>query len=59
MNAIDFIQFSLKSSKNWAMELLNDIQDEPLTQPTLNGGILLRSDSPKLRRSFPPKRLTA
>lgn len=38
MNAIDIIKFSLKSIKNWAMALLDDIQDEPLVQPTPNGG---------------------
>ena len=38
MNAIDFIKHSLESSKGWAMGLINDMQDAPLTQPTPNGG---------------------
>lgn len=38
MNAIDFIRFSLESSRNWAMALINDLQDAPLVQPTTNGG---------------------
>lgn len=38
MNAIDFIKMSLESSKGWAMGLINDMQDAPLTQPTSNGG---------------------
>lgn len=38
MNTIDFIKMSLESSKGWAMGLIGDMQDSPLTQPTSNGG---------------------
>ena len=38
MNAIDYIKMSLENSKGWAMGLIADMQDAPLTQPTPNGG---------------------
>ncbi len=38
MNTIEFIKQSLTSSKEWAMGLIGDMQDAPLTQPTPNGG---------------------
>jgi DinB superfamily len=38
MRATEFIKMSLENSKNWAMGLLNDMRDEPLTQPTTEGG---------------------
>ena len=38
MNTIDFIKFGLESSRGWAMGLLQDMQDAPLTFPTTNGG---------------------
>lgn len=38
MNTIEFIKMSLDSSKGWAMGLIGDMQDAPLTQPTANGG---------------------
>lgn len=38
MKATDFIRFSLASSRGWAMGLISDMQDAPLTQPTPNGG---------------------
>ena len=38
MNATDFIKLSLKSSKAWALRLINDMKDAPFTQPTSNGG---------------------
>lgn len=38
MNAIDYIKMSLENSKGWAMGLLSDMKDAPLTQPTPNGG---------------------
>lgn len=38
MKAVDFIKMSLESSKGWAMGLIMDMKDAPLTQPTPNGG---------------------
>lgn len=38
MNTIDFIKMSLESSRGWAMGLIGDMQDAPLTQPTSSGG---------------------
>lgn len=38
MNAIEFIKLSLETSTGWAMGLINDMKDAPLTQPTSNGG---------------------
>lgn len=38
MNTIDYIKMSLGSSRGWAMGLIGDMQDAPLTQPTSTGG---------------------
>ena len=38
MNTIDYIKMSLENSTGWAMGLINDMKDAPLTQPTPNGG---------------------
>lgn len=38
MNTIDYIKMSLENSKEWAMGLINDMKDAPLTQPTPSGG---------------------
>ncbi|MBC8352045.1 MAG: DinB family protein [Planctomycetes bacterium] len=38
MNTIDYIKMSLESSKGWAMGLIGDMKDSPMTQPTPNGG---------------------
>ena len=38
MTAIEFIKMSLENSKNWAMGLISDMSDAPLTQPTSAGG---------------------
>jgi hypothetical protein len=38
MNTIDFIKTSLASSQGWALGLILDMKDAPLTQPTSNGG---------------------
>lgn len=38
MDSIAFIKQSLKSSTKVAMELLIDLQDEPIAQPTTEGG---------------------
>jgi hypothetical protein len=38
MNAIDYVKMSLENSKGWALGLINDMKDAPLTQPTPNGG---------------------
>lgn len=38
MKATDFIKQSLESSKGWALGLIDDMKDAPLTQPTPNGG---------------------
>ena len=38
MNAIDFVRLSLESSRGWAMGLITDMKDSPMTQPTPNGG---------------------
>lgn len=38
MNAVEFIKLSLNSSRGWAMGLITDMKDSPLTQPTPNGG---------------------
>jgi hypothetical protein len=38
MNAIDYIKMSLKNGKGWAMGLISDMKDSPMTQPTPNGG---------------------
>ena len=38
MNAIELLKHSLESSKGWAMGLITDMQDAPLTQPATHGG---------------------
>ena len=38
MTAIEFIKMSLQNSAGWAMGLINDMKDAPLTQPTSSGG---------------------
>lgn len=38
MTTIDFIKMTLGTSKQWALELINDMREAPLTQPTPNGG---------------------
>lgn len=38
MKATDFIRLALESSKGWALGLIDDMKDAPLTQPTPNGG---------------------
>ena len=38
MNTIEFIKMSLENSKGWAMGLISDMKDSPMTQPTPNGG---------------------
>ncbi len=38
MNTIDFIKMSLENSKNWTLGLITDMKDQPLQQPTPNGG---------------------
>ncbi len=38
MNATEFIKMSLVSGKGWLLNLIADMKDAPLTQPTPNGG---------------------
>lgn len=38
MKATDFVKLSLENSKGWAMGLIGDMADAPLTRPTPNGG---------------------
>ena len=38
MNATEILKHSLESSTGWAMGLITDMQDAPLTQPAANGG---------------------
>ena len=38
MKTTEFIKVSLDNSKGWAMGLISDMKDAPLTQPTPNGG---------------------
>ena len=38
MRTIDFIKMSLEMSKKWILGLVVDMQDAPLTVPTVNGG---------------------
>lgn len=38
MNTIDYIKMSLEGSSGWAMGLIGDMKDSPMTQPTPNGG---------------------
>ncbi len=52
MKATDFVKSSLQSSTGWAMGLINDMKDAPLTQPTSGGnhplwvlGHVIRSES--------------
>ncbi|MGZ0162526.1 MAG: hypothetical protein ACKVII_01335 [Planctomycetales bacterium] len=34
MNAIDFVKLSLENSRGWAMGLITDMKDSPMTAPT-------------------------
>lgn len=38
MNTIDYIKMSLELSKNFALKLVADMRDAPLTAPTVKGG---------------------
>ncbi len=38
MKTIDFIRMGLETSKNFALALIDDMSDAPLTQPTSKGG---------------------
>ena len=38
MKTTDFIRLSLESSSGWALSLIRDMKDSPLTQPTPRGG---------------------
>ncbi|MDF1810109.1 MAG: DinB family protein [Phycisphaerales bacterium] len=38
MNTIDYIKTSLITARKMTLELINDLKDEPLAQPTINGG---------------------
>jgi len=38
MNTIDFIKSSIITSREMTMGLIMDLKDEPLAQPTVNGG---------------------
>lgn len=38
MNAIQFIRFSLDTSAQWTLALIDDMKDQPLTFPTPKGG---------------------
>ncbi len=38
MNTIDFIKSSIATSRNMTLGLIMDLKDEPLAQPTVNGG---------------------
>lgn len=38
MNTIHYIKMSLENATGWAMGLIEDMKDAPLTQPTPNGG---------------------
>jgi hypothetical protein len=38
MRATEFIKMALDNSTGWAMGLINDMKDAPLTQPTAKGG---------------------
>lgn len=38
MNVKTYIRNALAGSQRWAMSLLRDMQDQPLAQPTSNGG---------------------
>ncbi len=38
MNTIDYIRSSIMVSRSMTMNLINDLKDQPLAQPTTNGG---------------------
>lgn len=38
MKTTDYIKMSLENGKGWALGLINDMRDSPMTQPTPNGG---------------------
>ena len=38
MKTTDYIKTSLENGQSWAMGLITDMKDSPLTQPTSNGG---------------------
>jgi uncharacterized damage-inducible protein DinB len=38
VKATDFIKLALEGSKGWALGLISDMKDAPLTQPTPKGG---------------------
>jgi len=38
MNTVQFIKANLINSSSFAINLINDLKDEPLAQPTINGG---------------------
>ena len=38
MNSVDFIRMSFNMSQGWIMGLAEDLKDQPMVQPTPNGG---------------------
>jgi len=38
MSTVDFIKSSIMTSRGMTLSLINDLKDEPLAQPTANGG---------------------
>ena len=38
MKTTDYIRMALENGRGWALGLINDMKDSPLTQPTPNGG---------------------
>ena len=38
MNTMDYIRMSLENAQGWALGLITDMKDAPLTQPTPKGG---------------------
>ncbi len=38
MHTIDYIRMSMTASKEMSLVLIHDLKDEPLAQPTINGG---------------------
>jgi len=38
MNTIEYVKLSLATGRGWAIGLIEDMRDAPLTQPTSNGG---------------------
>ncbi len=38
MNTIEFIKTSIATSRGMTLNLINDLKNEPLAQPTVNGG---------------------